>query len=133
MSEEETYDKEHPMVAKNPHKLPYASNVGAPVIRPGDDSWKFPRITKANHYFETKYEELKTEFERLIESYEVNVLLYNTEINFEPTIGYTYHLYQRANDTTFLSLISPEEWPDGPKPLGSYTMDAENRWHEVVE
>ena len=129
--DEKTYEKDEPMVALNPHKLPYASNVGAPVIRPGDNSWKFPRITKANHYFDKKYDELKKEFEELINSYEVNVMIYNAEIHFEPVLGYTYHLYERKDETIFLSLISPDEWPDGPTHIGSYIMDVENRWHEV--
>ena len=119
------------MVALNPHKLPYASNVGAPAITIGDSSWKFPRITKANHYFDTKYDELKNEFEKLIESYEANVSIYNSEINFEPVMGNDYHLYRRGDGSTFLSLISPDEWADGPTHIGSYAMDVENRWHEI--
>jgi len=135
MSDEKTYEKDEPMVALNPHKLPYASNVGAPVIRPGDDSWKFPRVTKANHYFDKRYDELKKEFEQLIESYETNVMIYNAEIHFEPVLGYTYHLYQRDDDETiFLSLIAPDEWNRvgfDITHIGSYVMDVENRWHEV--
>ena len=47
-------------VADNPGLLPYASNVGAPVIKPDDvDTWKNQKVVKTNHYFETRYNEIK--------------------------------------------------------------------------
>ena len=40
--------------------LPYGDNRGAPAIRPTDiNSWKNERITSTNHYFETRYNEIK--------------------------------------------------------------------------
>ena len=128
--EEKTYDEQDPLVALHPHKLPYGSNVGAPAIRPGDATgWKLTRATKTNHYFETKYEDLKKEFEDLVKSYETNILVYGSKFNFEPVIGYTYHLYENSKEELFLSLIGPDEWD--MKYIGSYVMDSDNKWVEV--
>jgi hypothetical protein len=47
-------------VADNPSILPYGSNVGAPSIKPTNiSSWKQQRIVSTNHYFETRYDEIK--------------------------------------------------------------------------
>ena len=50
--------------------LPYASNVGAPVIEPENiDSWRQRGVTKVNHHLETKFSELKEEYLKLVEEF----------------------------------------------------------------
>jgi 2',3'-cyclic-nucleotide 2'-phosphodiesterase (5'-nucleotidase family) len=61
-------DKKPDNVADNPALLPYGSNVGAPAIVVNDiQFWKSPRIIHVNQQFEDKFEELKKEYEKLIE------------------------------------------------------------------
>ena len=49
--------KKPDQVADNPNILPYASNVGAPVIKPNDlTSFKQEKLLKTNTYFKSKYE-----------------------------------------------------------------------------
>ena len=70
--------KKPDQVADNPSILPYGSNVGAPVIKPNDlTSFKQEKILKTNTYFKSKYEEIKKEYQDLIDSYEWNKLIYN--------------------------------------------------------
>ena len=46
--------KKPDQVADNPNILPYASNVGAPVIKPTDlTSFKQEKILKTNNYFKS--------------------------------------------------------------------------------
>ena len=60
---EKKKDKKPDNVADNPAILPYGSNVGAPAIKPTDiNSWKNERIVSTNHYFETRYNEIKEEY-----------------------------------------------------------------------
>ena len=40
--------------------------------------------------------------------------IYTAEMNFEPFIGKTYHLYRRSSGKPVLSLVSPEEWGSNP-------------------
>jgi len=110
--------------------LPYASNVGAPVIKPENiDSWRKRGVTKVNHHLETKFLELKDEYNKLVEEFKWNDLVYNAKFNFEPVIGETYYLYTRNNEENFLSLISPNEW--GKECLGSFYLDAEQKWIKI--
>ena len=117
-------DKEKRWVA---HILPYASNVGAPVIKPENiDSWRQKGITKVNHHLETKFLELKEEYLKLIEEFKWNDLVYSAKFSFEPIIGETYHLYVSNDNKNFLSLISPNEWKQ--ECLGSFYLTPEQKW-----
>jgi len=119
-------------VADNPGLLPYASNVGAPAIKPDDvATWKSEKVVKTNHYFETRYNEIKEEYRKLIESYEWNKLVYESEFKWEPVKGETYYLYQRSegNQDLFLSLIEPQynEWIF----IGAFKLDSNDKWEKV--
>ena len=134
-------DKDKPdNVADNPGLLPYASNVGAPVIKPDDVvSWKNEKVTKTNHYFETKYNEIKEEYRKLIEAYEWNKLVYKSEFSVEPVKGDTYYLYQRDNGTLFLSLIESWAWGksklrnEKPVFIGAFRLDSNDKWEKMNE
>ena len=116
-------------VADNPGLLPYASNVGAPAIKPDDvDTWKNQKVVKTNHYFETRYNEIKEEYKKLIESYEWNKLVYESNFKFEPIKGETYYLYQR-DVGLFLSLIEPEQW--NQIFIGAFKLDSNDKWEKV--
>ena len=116
-------------VADNPGLLPYASNVGAPVIKPDDvDTWKNQKVVKTNHYFETRYNEIKEQYKKLIESYEWNKLVYESNFKFEPIKGETYYLYQR-DVGLFLSLIEPEQW--NQIFIGAFKLDSNDKWEKV--
>lgn len=118
-------------VADNPGLLPYGSNIGAPSIKIDNvDGWKKSNVFKVNKELNTRFEELKNQYQRLIEEYEWNQLVYSAHYNFEPIIGETYHLY-RNNDKIFLSLIKPEEW--NLEYLGSFKLDSNNKWNKLDE
>jgi hypothetical protein len=108
---------------------PYATDVSAPVITTTDSiAWKNRNINKVNKHIQTKYNELKLAYDQMIEQYEYNNLVYAAAFNFEPVVGDTYHLYIRENDTTFLSIIAPEECNFNH--IGSFYLDADGIWHK---
>jgi hypothetical protein len=124
--------KKPDMFAENKSVMPYGDNVGAPAIRPDDvDTWKNEKVIKTNHYFETKYDEIKEEYKKLIERYEWNKLVYESDFKFEPVKGQTYYLYQRDTGSLFLSLIEPEynNWLY----IGGFKLDSEDKWEKVDE
>ena len=47
--------------------------------------------------------------------------IYQADLNFEPVIGTTYHVYVK-NEKTILSLVAPGEW--GKLPFDSYKCSA---------
>ena len=60
-------------VADNPGILPYGSNVGAPAIKSTDvDTWKNEKVVKTNHYFETRWKEIRNEYLQMMEQYQYN-------------------------------------------------------------
>lgn len=117
-------------VADNPALLPYASNVGAPAIKPTDISaWKNEKVIKTNHYFEARYNEIREEYKKLIEEFQWNDLVYSSDFKFEPTKGDIYHLYQRKNGNLFLSLIGPNEW--NQIFIGTFQLDSNDKWIKI--
>ena len=111
----------------NASVLPYATSVGAPVIRVDDlVSWKSRGITNVNKEFESKFNELKIQYQNLIEEFEWNELIYNAKFSFEPVVGEMYHLYQNEDGINFLSLISPEEW--NKEHIGTFKLNSDKKW-----
>jgi hypothetical protein len=109
---------------------PYATNVGAPVITTTDtNAWKNRSINKINHKVEAKYLELKAEYEKMMQEFEYNNLIFESKFTFEPIIGEIYHLYKRENGETFLSIIAPEQCRFNA--LGSFYLNADHIWEKI--
>jgi len=110
--------------------LTYGTNISAPAIKLEDvDSWKQSAVTKVNHQFKTKYEELIEEARKLIDEYNWNETVYNSEYAFLPIIGHIYHLYIRENESLFLSLVGPQEWKQ--KYITSFKLDSSEKWIKI--
>lgn len=110
---------------------PYATNVGAPVITATDTvAWKNRSINKLNHKVKTRFKEIKKEYEQLMQEFEHNKLIHDAKFTFEPIIGQHYHLYERDNGETFLSIIAPNECRFNS--LGSFYLNADQTWEKVV-
>jgi hypothetical protein len=111
----------------NAKLLPYASNVGAPAIKMNDIvSWKSRGITNVNKEFEHKFNELKSEYLKLMEEYQWNELIYGAKFSFEPIIGEAYHLYKADDGSHFLSLIGPEQWDK--EYVGTFRLNSSKKW-----
>jgi len=109
---------------------PYGTSVGAPVITTTDTvAWKNRSIRKVNQKVQTKYLELKAEYEKMMAEFEYNNLIFNAKFTFEPIIGDIYHLYKRDNGETFLSIIAPNECNFNA--MGSFYLNADQIWEKV--
>ena len=111
--------------------LPYSTSVSAPAIRIDDIvSWKSRGITNVNKELELKFNELKLQYQNLIEEYEWNELVYASKFSFEPVIGEIYHLYRDAKGYDFLSLIAPNEW--NKEHIGTFKLNSEKKWIHLI-
>ncbi|SEF51199.1 MULTISPECIES: DUF2452 domain-containing protein [Flavobacterium] len=111
----------------NANVLPYATNVGAPVIRVDDVvSWKSRGIDNVNKELGNKFNELKLQYQKLMQEYEWNELVYSAKFSFEPVIGEIYHLYRDATGVNFLSLIGPDEW--NKEHIGTFKLNSDKKW-----
>ena len=86
-------------------------------------------VVKANKYFNKRSEELKKDWENLVNEYKATKLIYETECNFQPILGEVYHIYESKNGDTFLSLINPNEW--NKKYFGSYILNTNGTWEKI--
>lgn len=113
-------------------KLTYGSNLGSPSIHPDDvEGWKISNIQKANHYFESRFQEIKKEYEKLIEEFNWTEMVYKAKYNFEPIIGNSYYLYTNEEQEIFLSIISPNEWNNYEKYIGEFKLNSKNKWEKL--
>ncbi|WP_395057158.1 DUF2452 domain-containing protein [Flavobacterium sp.] len=111
----------------NANILPYATTVGAPVIKTDDVvAWKNRGIHNVNKEFENKFNELKQQYQKLMEEYEWNDMVYNAKFSFEPVIGEIYHLYTGHDGINFLSLISPQEW--NKEHIATFKLNSDKKW-----
>lgn len=110
--------------------LTYGSNVSAPAINLENiNGWKQSNVDVANKNFQTKFEELKQEYERLVHEVQLNELVYSSKYSFTPVMGQVYHLYSKADESLFLSLISPDTWKQ--QYIGSFKLDTDHKWIKV--
>lgn len=111
----------------NASKLEYATSVGAPVIKMDNIvAWKSRGIQNVNKEFESKFNELKLEYQKLMEEYKWNDIVYNARFSFEPVIGEIYHMYIGEDNNHFLSLISPREW--NKKYVATFKLNSDKKW-----
>ena len=80
----------------------------------------------------SRMNELKQEYEKLAKEFDVNKMLLESEFSFEPIIGKEYYLYRRSDETTFLSLIEPDSWPEDKfKLITAAKLTADGIWEET--
>jgi hypothetical protein len=119
------------MFAENKAIMPYGDNIGAPSIKPTNiAAYKQEKIVKTNYYFKTRFNEIKEEYKKLLEEFKWNDLVYSSNFKFEPIKGHVYHLYQKKDETLFLSLIGPNEWD--MVFIGSFKIDSNDKWKRIT-
>jgi len=117
----------------NANLLPYGTNIGAPSIEAsGVSTWVNTSVSNFNHSFQNKVELIKKNYQKLIDEYEINDLLYKASMSFEPIVGKEYHLYfSEKKGENFLSLIPPTSW--GMEYIGSYILNNDKTWEQTNE
>jgi len=102
-------DPNHPDWKKS--TLPYGISTLDPKITITDLTTTKNHIKiNVNKKVASKLQELKDEFDKVSELFDVNKKVLEAEFRFKPIIGETYHLYQNKKGVDFLSMIAPNEW-----------------------
>ena len=99
------------------------------VIKFDGASWKSLGIIEVQKEFDERFNDIKKKFDELQEEFYWNKLVYESQINFQPVIGNVYHLYERDDNTNFLSLIAPNEW--GMSYIGSFKLKHNRKWEKI--
>lgn len=110
--------------------IPYATSASSPVIKPlNTATWRNDGVDRVNKQFKSKFDELKKEYEAMMEQFEYNDLVYNAKFNFEPIIGEVYYLYNDKNEKPFLSIIHPDQC--NFYYLGSFRLNSQKMWEKL--
>ena len=106
------------------YKKGYPTSLGSPAF----ESAILKRDNLAYKHLKTRFDEINKEYNDLLTSLKWNELIYNSECNFVPTVGQTYHLYKK-NEYTFLSLIGPDDWDK--EYIGSFKLLSNDLWEKI--
>ena len=114
----------------NAAMIPYATSASSPVIKPlNTATWRNDGVDRVNKQFKSKFDELRREYEEMMEKFTYNDLVYNAKFNFEPIIGEVYYLYNNKKEEPFLSIIQPDQCNFNH--LGSFRLNAQKRWEKI--
>jgi len=119
----------------NAHLLPYPSNVGAPVFSPDDISlFDFQGQNELKQVFQERFDEIRKQYQSLIEDIELNNLVYSAKFNFIPVVGHVYYLYICENKDHILSLIAPYEWNNTKiKFVNKVKLNHKSQWELIKD
>lgn len=109
-------------------ELTYGSNLGAPAIKIDDVAgWRHSNVHDLNTRFKAEYEELFNQAKKLKEEFEWNEFVYTkVKYSFLPTVGHVYHIYEKEDNTFFMSIIEPSSW--NQKYVKSTKLESTNKW-----
>ena len=110
----------------------YPTEIGSQPFMPDEiELFKLDKSNKLKHHYVSKFEELKSDYQKLMEDISMNERIYQSSYNFPPIVGQIYYLYKKENDDEFLSIISPIEWNNRYEIIGSYQLQTDGRWNEI--
>jgi hypothetical protein len=108
--------------------LPYDISRGGQVIENLDlTPFKNNRQNKLYHHVQSKCEELKNQYNDMLELWKWNEYVDSFEIGFEPVVGKVYYLYEGVN--RFVSILSPEEFKR--ECVGFIRLNSEGYWEKL--
>lgn len=128
---------------QNPGLIPFAHTVGGAIIRPEDaGKIKSKSLTSMRQQTEMQMGQLYKQMELLVNQanqiknrVEISERIYQIEMKFEPLVNHSYYLYERENDSDFISMIAPNEWGRSKKftrCISKVTLLADHTW-DVIE
>lgn len=109
--------------------MPYPVSTLSPRIVPTDlTTFKSRGVSGIQKDTSLRIQALHAEYVQVVDNFNWNKLIYESEFRFEPVIGETYHLYASTSGTGFqLSMIEPEKWP-GRTFIATCRLGLEGRW-----
>lgn len=105
------------------------SRLGAKIVPQDLTSFKSRGIGKVERELQQELIELRERYLSVIDAFNWNKLVYESQYRFEPVIGETYHMYE-VEGARHLSMIAPEQWHQ--RWIGSFRLNSDARW-EVVK
>jgi len=94
------------------------------------DSHINTRVSSKLELIADQIRHLQSEARNVLEAAQRDQQLHRAQCNFKRIPGKLYHLYQRSDDTTYFSMLGPDEWGGKPPHLfsGSYRLENDMSW-----
>lgn len=106
--------------------MPYPVSTLSPKIIPTDlSSFKSRGISEIERELQQKLTEIREQYLATIDHFNWNKLVYEADINFEPIVGETYHLYE-VRGHKLLSMIGPDQWHH--KHIATVRLNVDRQW-----
>jgi len=106
--------------------LPYpVSRLAAKIIPQDLTSFKSRGVSRVERELQQEMIEIQERYMEVIDAFNWNKLIYESQFGFEPVCGELYHLYD-VEGKHHLSMIAPEEWHQ--RWIGSFRLNADGRW-----
>lgn len=122
--------------------LPYSASVSGAVIKHTEEGIiKHKALTAMEEQTNMQLDQIRKQIELLaLQAHEIqkrkelSMMIYSAKLSFKPNIGQTYHLYEKNDGSSMLSLVSPKEWgKNGPfkKYIAAVRLLADHTWMEL--
>ena len=121
--------------------LPYSASVAGALIKPNEEGIiKHKALNAMEEQTNMQLDQIRKQIELLaLQAHEIqkrkelSMIIYNAKISFKPNIAQVYYLYEKNDDSSVLSLISPKEWGNGPfkKFIAAVQLLADHTWREM--
>lgn len=110
---------------------PYGTSASAPAIKPlNTATWRNDGVQRVNKKIKSEFDEVKKQYEKLLEKFHYNDLVYNSKFSFEPNIGEEYYLYKNKHQENFLSIIPPTQCNFDY--IASFRLNSDKMWEKLV-
>lgn len=129
-------------ITETPHILPYAHTVGGVQIKPIDKGRvKGRAVSSMYEQTDMQLNQIRKQIELLAQQAKdihkrviISERIYEADMNFEPLVGFTYHLYRKGDGAFVVSMVAPNEWGSrSPYTfIATVRMLADHTW-EVLE
>ena len=122
--------------------MPYSTSVSGAVIKPTEEGViRHKALSAMEEQTNMQLDQIRKQIELLaLQAQEIqmrkelSMIIYRAKLSFTPVIGNLYYLYEKNDDTHFVSMVSPKEW-GGSGPFKSFIAQvkllADHTWLEI--
>ena len=112
--------------------MEYGTEPSFPAITITDTTqYDNHQIQKATNYIQTKAQQIKDQYNELVDLAKDTEMLSAFEKRYEPMTGVDYWVYESKQSGKFISIIRPEEWTTRTQPddyHGHFQLSPDGTW-----
>jgi Protein of unknown function (DUF2452) len=122
--------------------MPYASSASGAMVKPTEEGViRHKALSAMEEQTNMQLDQIRKQIELLaLQAQEIqmrkelSMIIYSAKLSFSPVIGSLYYLYEKNDETHFVSMVSPKEWGGGgpfKKFVAAVKLLADHTWVEI--